>query len=746
MRARSRPLRLFSNSPLLWLLLPMMVGIALAEVFYVHLAGVFLPLVGSAFVLWLCSLFALRLSPERASFIIVSATAMSVMLLGAALLVLERGRSEITWTGAPQIHRVMVMDSPKERPASVQFTGRLMQGERAGELVRWRLMKPKGETLKDGLSKADKNKSILRPGDVVLCRTTIEAPRNNGNPGEFDYAAWLRRQGVTGTAFCFVGEWQCSDSLYSGDMPLSVRALRLRSQLVERYANHFSGRDLAVLSALTLGEKGGLDDDTRDLYSQTGVSHVLALSGLHLSILFSVFQLLVLSLCRSRRWLYVAVSLVGLLGLWVFALLAGFPISLVRAAIMFSAMQLAGILQRDSLSVNNLALAATLILLISPQALFDIGFQLSCLSVLSILIVAVRLPSPSFVARRRWLQWCYDLVKVSLVAQLVTAPLVAYYFHTFPVYGLLANLVAVPLTYFILTLAILFFVFPFLQGWLALLLGLLLRGMDTALTAITELPYAVLTFHPTALTTAACYVIFAILLLMCRPAVAHLRLRYATAAASVFVLCVAFETYTRRSSRLAPQIIFYNLYTTAPIHFISSASRSYLWLSEEKTAEENPSEEKSPADEKTERAKTKETTQITAHLSGELDYIRETFWEAEALAPPVVYTDTLSRPDLSARMGISLFGGRRVAVLRGPLPKNRLAVPFAVDYLLLDRGCRAPLSAILAHFRPKTLILSGALSDYYCQSYRAAALSAHIPLHDMATDGALRVMVGETDK
>ena len=191
--------------------------------------------------------------------------------------------------------------------------------------------------------------------------------------------------------------------------------------------------------------------------TQAGVSHVLALSGLHLSILFALWNSFLQPLFRCRRLLFIGASLVGVAVLWSFAALAGLPLSLVRATIMFTVMQMTGCFRGHSFSLNNLALAAFIILTVSPQALFDVGFQLSCLSVAGILLIVPRLPQPFLLRREAERQpylvhrpllrtlfltgrysrfprtaccWFWQLVQVSFAAQVVTLPLVAYSFHT----------------------------------------------------------------------------------------------------------------------------------------------------------------------------------------------------------------------------------------------------------------------------------------------------------------------------
>ncbi len=686
--------------PLFWLLLPLALGIVAGDS------------CRDVFAKKEILLFAVSgLSAGLACFVIgkrcvgnaipaLAGTFLCVLCVGMALLVTDRIREDVSWPEEVRTWRVVVTTSPRASARSLQFTGRVENGAARGRLVRWRVALPTPD------APAASGQPLLQPGDALLCRARITVPRNAGNPGEFDYAGWLRRQGVSGEAFCPSGAW-AHRALPPSDLDWQLRALRFRDKLVARYAEYFSGRDLAVLSALTLGDKKHLDAGTRDIYSQSGVSHVLALSGLHLGILFSIYQFFILALCRRSRPLYVAAGLMGICFLWGFALLAGFPLSLVRAAVMFSIMQAATLFRRDSMSLSNLTLAATLILVVSPQALFDVGFQLSCLSVLSILLFVRRIPAPAFVTRWRMLRGVYGLLAVSFTAQMATAPLVAYYFHSFPVYGLLANLAAVPLAYLVLSVAVLFLALPFARSLLAFVLGRLLWLMDLALEWVTALPGAVCELHPTPSGVFSAYVAMGLAAM----SLFRRHIGWLSAAVVVVVGGVGAEWYARRPERISPQIVFYNLPSSSvtPVHFIASSDRSYLWQSRPATAAD----------------------------SAGIDYVRHIFWQPQALSAPTAYTGDFSAAELVSRAGVTFFRHSRVAVAGGTLPAGCPAAPLAVDYLLIDRGCRTTLPALLSRFAPQRIVLSAALSDYYRQRYAAEAAACGLPVHDLRRDGAL---------
>lgn len=682
--------RLLSDHPLLRVVLPLMVGIWIGEAFYSFLSGCFGSLLLAAllfFAVSLCfSVFRKAVVWQSLSFLF--SLSVALCLTGMSLLVSARDAISTSWPNEAICCRVQVVEQPRHTGKVVQAVVKILEGMERGRTVRLALAGPEGER--------------LQPGDVLLFRARVEAPRNAGNPGEFDYTAWLRRQGVSGTAYCAERDWQ--RSVLPQPMPLRVRMLRWRRQLVEIYKRHFQSRDLAVMSALTLGDKTLLDAPTRQLFSQGGVSHVLALSGLHLGILFSLYHFLVLAPCR-RRWAYVLLSLAGVCGLWGFALLAGLPLSLVRAAVMFSAMQLSGLLRHDTFSVNNLALAALLILLCWPQALFDVGFQLSCLSVLSILLFVPRLPRPSFLLGNRLSRGLFSLLSVSLCAQLCTTPLVAFYFHAFPVYGLLANLLVVPMAYVLVAGGVCFFLLPFLRPLLAVVLGFVLQSMAAVLEFVASLPGAVLTFYPTPMETFLCYL--AMFLAVAYAAGRRPRVLYALCAAVAFWGGVVL--YGNRSGRVTPRIVFYNLRTAAAVHCFSSADVSFLWVSD------------------------------SARAAEALSYIRRDYWEREGCRPPVLLGQVADFPEIYCDGELLSFAGKRLVLLTGKLPPTPPVQPLPVDYLLFARGTRVGLAAALRFYRPACIVADASLPQYQREKLLEEARRSGLAVYDMRRDGALVV-------
>lgn len=289
--------------------------------------------------------------------------------------------------------------------------------------------------------------------------------------------------------------------------------LEQRAKLLDRLSESgVDGSAYAVVAAMALGDKSQLTRELRDAYAISGASHILALSGLHLGIIYTLLSLLL----SRRRWQMVS-QIVIIVSIWLFVFLVGLSASVVRSAVMVSIYALLSLGHRDKLSVNTLAFAAIVMLLFNPMALFDVGFQLSFMAVLTILLfypLLESLWSQPFLLDHRLFRWLWTMLSVSCAAQIGVAPLIAYYFGRISCYFLLANLVVVPAAALILYLSLAVLLIPSL----AYLLIYIVDTLNQLLVSIAALPGASIEgLHPTPLQVWMMYVIiFAVYLLLIR--------------------------------------------------------------------------------------------------------------------------------------------------------------------------------------------------------------------------------------
>ena len=289
--------------------------------------------------------------------------------------------------------------------------------------------------------------------------------------------------------------------------------LAQRTKLLDRLSeNGVDGSVYAVVAAMAFGDKSQLTKDLRETYAVTGASHVLALSGLHLGIIYTLLSLLL----NRRRWQVVS-QVVIIVCIWLFVFLVGMSASVVRSAVMLTVYALLSLGHRDKMSVNTLAFAAIVMLLFNPRSLFDIGFQLSFMAVLAILLFYPLFNgvwSQAFLLDHRVFRWVWTMVAVSCAAQIGVAPLIAYYFGRFSNYFLLTNFIVVPAATLILYFSLIVLLIPAF----AYLLIYIVDTLNLLLLWMAALPGASIEgLHPTLLQMLMIYVIIgAVYLLLTR--------------------------------------------------------------------------------------------------------------------------------------------------------------------------------------------------------------------------------------
>lgn len=296
-------------------------------------------------------------------------------------------------------------------------------------------------------------------GDLIRFKTRLKPPRNFNNPGGFDYERHLRMKGIrlrgtlnkSGFAVLRTGDGN----------PLKIRLEKFRSLLRTAIRENADSPEGEIIQAMILGEQSEIPRDVMDTFSRTGTTHIIAISGFNIGIIAAFSFLIIRALMKSSEYLLLrfnivkAATLFAFLPIILYAFIAGFGISVVRAALMIMAFLLAVLFGRERDPVNILALAALAILAFSPLALFDVSFQLSFAAVASILFIVPRLTAfiprgqpekkPVHPRLSKAFSGFLLFLAVTLAAALGTAPLIVYYFNLLSPVTLLANVLIVPI-------------------------------------------------------------------------------------------------------------------------------------------------------------------------------------------------------------------------------------------------------------------------------------------------------------
>lgn len=545
----------------------------------------------------------------------------------------------------------------------------------------------------------------LRVGEKIRFEAVIKNPENAGNPAEFDVARYMRLKGVTGSLFLSIDEWQ---SMGMGDLSLSMRALALRAEVVKMYERlGFEGDVLSLLSAFSIGEKQGFSQELKEIYSNAGVSHLLALSGLHLG-LFYMVVIGLLSFVGGNKTGYFVRELLALLFLWGFAFVAGLTPSVVRSALLFSFVSIGRCLRRDSSALNSLAFAAMLMLLFSPRLLFDISFQLSFSAVFAILLLTPWLQE-LFACEKRGVVYNYivSLLAVSLAAQVGVLPFIWYYFGTFPLYFLFANLLLVPLATLLMVLVVLLWLsapIAFLQQAVAVLLSWILTFMNVVVEFVASLPLASVLL-PQVGVVGACFVaLFLVLLLYCIINSKYLYAVFGLAAAMVVLFLNVFAKDTGENENA---IMLFNNDKSGAALVLPAGGGAYVLSS-------------------------------VPQFDSDADRVFRPFVEREGFKPVQWLAAPYEDSCLNYRAGLLSFADMRMQMLVDDCWLGD-SLQHPVDVLWLCRGFLGPVERLLEVYPASCVILDGSLYAGSRRRLLRECRAAGVGCIDISQLGAVRI-------
>ena len=326
----------------------------------------------------------------------------------------------------------------------------------------------------------DSLKTLLHTGDTFIIADELQPIARPRNPYRFNYAAYMEKQGV-------FHQLRLKDNFIKTGTAknLDYYVGRYREKLMSSFDMHnFSPQVQHTLDALLFGQRQDMDTATADAYKNAGVMHILAISGLHFAVLFYMLSFLLRPLERFSRKGRLAHFIIVLTLLWCFAFLAGLSASVVRSVVMFTFICIGQYFNRNGSIYNSLAVSALVLLMCRPAFLFDAGFQLSYLAVIS--IVALEPFYKRLRTKYRTANYVSDTLLVSLTAQIGVLPLSLYYFNQFPLLFLLANLIIIPLSNIVLCAGIVVLLLNFIWADAAIAIGKALEFIVLAMNGFID--------------------------------------------------------------------------------------------------------------------------------------------------------------------------------------------------------------------------------------------------------------------
>jgi competence protein ComEC len=331
----------------------------------------------------------------------------------------------------------------------------------------------------------------LMYGDELLVMPGVKTPSPTLNPGEFDYAGWLKHRGIGFVSFAKEG-WELKS--HSEPSWIKARALQLRKYFRERMVIcGLTGQELAVSEALLLGQSSEIDPQLLSSYSASGTLHVLSVSGMHVALVFVVLLKILAPLDKKKKgkWLSFAIQFFVI---WFYAFMTGMSPSVLRSVMMLSVIITGRIINRKGHLLNTLAASAIILLLGDPMLLQDAGFLLSYCAVAGIVLVQPFVES-WWSPQSKILKPLWSLVSVTLAAQVFTFPLGLYFFQQFPTWFLLTNMIVIPLSTICLYGGLVFLAFSWWTWagtFIAIAFGFLIYLLNASVGFTEYLPQAVI--------------------------------------------------------------------------------------------------------------------------------------------------------------------------------------------------------------------------------------------------------------
>ncbi len=543
----------------------------------------------------------------------------------------------------------------------------------------------------------------LSYGDCISFKSRIQTITNSGNPMEFDYAGYMARNNIYRMAFISENNWKYT-SENKGLLILKL-AHKVRQKLLETYKEfEITGKEFAVISALTLGYKEELDQPTKSAFVASGAMHIMAVSGLHVGIIQLILNYLLLFLKRFKRGNLLKMVII-ILALWIYALITGLSPSVTRATIMFSFIQIGITFKRDISIYNIVATAAMFILFFRPMQLFNVGFQFSFLAVTGIIFLHTRIYE--LVKFKYWIiDKAWAITVASLAAQLSLAPLSIYYFNIFPNYFLFSNLVVIPATFIIITLAIGLFTFSItpISFLFAFVLKYVAKGLILFVEFVQHIPFS----QTTGLFLSTYSVLlWYILIVLALAFFIRKQAKFLLASLGVIIIILSISIVHDFSINKSKLVEIFNVRKNTAI-FIRHGNQSYLFC-DSMLAED----------------KVSQSYYFTKFLSSQ-----------NCIDTKVINIDSPTvDKSLIYKNGINI-GNKKLLILNDNRYKHKFNEKLDVDYILLENNAPHKVNELTKLFHFKKLIIASNNKFYKIKQWEKECIDAGIEFHTISKDGA----------
>ena len=548
----------------------------------------------------------------------------------------------------------------------------------------------------------------LAYGDELLMKADFKEVPSPQNPGEFNYKRFLAFHNVFHQAYIQSCDWAFSGR-NSGNSILRT-AIDLRNNLLNVFiTNHIQNNEYAVGSALLLGYVDKLDADIISAYASTGALHVLSVSGLHVAIVYVVFNWLLFFFNKIKYGLIIKAVILFLL-IWFYATLTGLSPSVLRSAAMFSFIIVAKAFDRNTNIYNTLAASAFFLLLFNPYFIMDVGFQLSYIAVIGIVYIQPMI-NKLLEVNNWFLDQVWSITSVSIAAQIATFPLGLYYFHQFPNYFLLSNFIVIPVSTVIIYLGLSVFAFAkisILVKYLAMGFGWSVWLLNSSVQLIETWPYALL--QGISITVFETLLLYGLIISLLHFFTKQ-QFKYIVFAMSIGVIILVSQLVEQHNQFNQKKLIVYNIPKTSAIDFISAKTNVLL----------------------TDTAFAKNESGLKFHVKNN--------WTELGMNNTTIISSDFQTNNLTVNSNFIQFYDKRMAIVNenGLLKSRELfsLKPLLVDYLIVSKNPRIRISEIVKQYNAKIIVFDSSNPEYAVNKWKAECIKLNQRYYSVMESGAL---------
>lgn len=542
------------------------------------------------------------------------------------------------------------------------------------------------------------NDYLLREGDLISFKADLRQISSLGNPDEFDYVLYMQRRGIIYSQLLASEDYD----IIGTENNIFTCSRRIQRHISNCIINtRMRPETQRFLCTILLGNSAYLEPETRTRFSQAGISHILALSGLHISIIAGLIFFLLKPLCYlGLHKLRIAIAIPAIIA---YLFITGMMPSATRSVIMVLFVFVAYLMHRRNSSLNALLAAALFILAFSPYSIYDVGFQLSFAAVLAILLFYDKFVTVS--PRRKTLYYWVSSLTLTTVATFGTIIISAFYFHTIPLLAIISNMIILPLLPFYLCFALLHTVLLCCGMEIpefSAALDVATSAIDFVATSISRLPFSAMTDIHISTTVLLLFIILYVVIALW---IYNKKFHYAITSL-VVALAIATTYMVEYYHTPASGIVIQNDFASTPIVYFNDGIGN-VWCADDSI----------------------DIDRFCRNNAGFISrYNIDMITLADSLATDCAFIDP----------PFAFLNGYRIAVISETAWRHlRASTPIEVDYLVITSSYYGHITDLLDTFSPHEIVLSGAIYEDKLLELKKETDTLHIPVHFLRTDGAV---------